>query len=89
MHHLMAGTSMIKVIEFDETPEPQPAPSGLRGGSGYRYWTMSVSNLDEMAEEAESRCYTVPTEIRPGVRIAMIEDPDGNWVELLENTDGG
>jgi predicted enzyme related to lactoylglutathione lyase len=31
----------------------------------------------------------VPTEIRPGVRIAMIEDPDGNWVELLENTDGG
>jgi hypothetical protein len=49
MHRLMAGTSMIKVIEFDETPEPQPAPGGLRGGSGYRYWTMSVSNLDEMA----------------------------------------
>ena len=23
------------------------------------------------------------TEFRPGVTIAMIEDPDGNWVELL------
>ena len=23
-------------------------------------------------------------EIRPGVRICMMEDPDGNWVELLQ-----
>jgi hypothetical protein len=23
------------------------------------------------------------TELRPGVTIAMVEDPDGNWVELL------
>jgi predicted enzyme related to lactoylglutathione lyase len=89
MHRLMAGTSMIKVVEFDETPDPRPAPGGLRGGSGYRYWTMSVSNIDQLAEEANFRGYAVPTEpteIRPGVRIAMIEDPDGNWVELLENT---
>jgi hypothetical protein len=25
-----------------------------------------------------------PREIRPGVSIAMVEDPDGNWVELLK-----
>ena len=25
-----------------------------------------------------------PREIRPGVRISMVEDPDGNWVEFLE-----
>ena len=32
--------------------------------------------------------YTVrvdPTEIRPGVTIAMVEDPEGNWVEFLQN----
>jgi len=90
MHRLMAGTSLIKVIEFPEPPEPKPAPGGLRGGSGYRYWTMSVANLDELAAEAKQRGYAVPTEpveIRPGVRIAMIEDPDGNWVELLENNE--
>ena len=23
-------------------------------------------------------------EIRPGVRIAMVSDPDGNWVEFLQ-----
>ncbi len=88
MHRLMAGSSLIKVIEFEQPPEPRPAPGGLSGGSGYRYWTMTVSNLDEMAAAATAQGYAVPTaprEIRPGVRIAMIEDPDGNWVELLED----
>jgi hypothetical protein len=23
------------------------------------------------------------TELRPGITIAMVEDPDGNWVEFL------
>ena len=84
----MAGTSLIKVIEFEQPPEPRPAPGGLSGGSGYRYWTMTVSNLDELVAAATAQGYAVPTaprEIRPGVRIAMIEDPDGNWVELLED----
>jgi hypothetical protein len=26
----------------------------------------------------------LPREIRPGIRIAIVEDPDGNWVEFLE-----
>ena len=32
MHRLMAGTSLIKVIEFEQPPEPRPAPGGLSGG---------------------------------------------------------
>ena len=27
-----------------------------------------------------------PREIRPGVTIAMVEDPDGNWVEFLQTS---
>ena len=23
-------------------------------------------------------------EVRPGLRIMMVEDPDGNWVELIQ-----
>jgi hypothetical protein len=26
------------------------------------------------------------TELRPGIRIAMVADPDGNWVEFLEES---
>jgi len=27
-----------------------------------------------------------PVTICPGVTIAMVEDPDGNWVEFLETS---
>ena len=26
------------------------------------------------------------TELRPGITIAIVEDPDGNWVEFLAPT---
>ncbi|MEX1023180.1 MAG: VOC family protein, partial [Dehalococcoidia bacterium] len=87
MHRLMCGTSLIKVIEYQQAPEAANPTGGIPAASGYRYWTISVSNLDELAGACEAAGYTVavpPREIRPGVRIAMIEDPDGNWVELLE-----
>ena len=89
MQRLMCGTSMIKLVSFAQTPELANPGGGINGATGYRYWTISVSNLDAMAAECEAAGYTVPVaprEIRPGVRIAMIEDPDGNYVELIENT---
>jgi predicted enzyme related to lactoylglutathione lyase len=90
MHRLMAGTSMIKVWVMNDGISAKAAPGGPRGGvGGLRYWTITVSNLDEMAEKAKAAGYNVPAppnDIRPGVRITMIEDPDGNWVELLQAT---
>jgi glyoxylase I family protein len=86
MYRLLCGTSLIKIVAPDNPPEAAAAPGGLRGATGYRYWTISVSNLDEAVAAAESAGTPVivkPTEIRPGVSIAMLEDPDGNWVELL------
>ena len=46
-----------------------------------------MKNLDGIAQQCKDGGYKVtvePREIRPGVRIAMVEDPDGNWVEFLE-----
>ena len=58
-----------------------------------RYWTISVSNLDELVAACEAAGYNVPVpprevspESRPNTRIAFVEDPDGNRVELLEDT---
>ena len=87
MHRLRAGTSVLKIITLRRQPEAGAPPGGLRGGTGYRYWTLSVSNLAEVVAAAESAGRPVPvppTELRPGATIAMIEDPDGNWVELLQ-----
>ena len=85
MHRLMCGTSLIKVISGSNPPEKAP-PGGIQGGFGYRYWTISVSNINEVVEACEKGGYKVAVgvrEFRPGVTIAIVEDPDGNWVEFV------
>jgi len=87
LHRLVCGTSAIKIVSLTEGPPADAPPGGLPGGTGYRYWTITVTNLSEVlaACEAAGRPVVVPpTEVRPGVTIAMVEDPDGNWVELLQ-----
>lgn len=86
MYRLMCGESMIKVIELEKEPPAHAPPGGIQGATGYRYWTMSVTNLPEMVEACNAGGYKVvvpETEIAPGLKIAMVEDPDGNWVEFL------
>ncbi len=87
MHRLRCGTSAIKIVSPRRPPAGSAPAGGIQGATGYRYWTISVSNLEEVvaACEAAGRTIAVPkTELRPGVTIAIVEDPDGNWVELLQ-----
>jgi|SRR5215207_5446247 len=86
MHRLMCGTSMIKLVSLERGAKAEAPRGGINGANGYRYWTISVSNLEELAAKCEAGGYklAIPvTTIRPGVAIAMVEDPDGNWVEFL------
>lgn len=87
MHRLACGSSVIKLLELEREPPASAPPGGITGAYGYRYWTISVSNLAEVTEAAERAGFNVvvaPREIRPGITISIIEDPDGNWVELLQ-----
>ena len=87
MYRLLCGTSTIKVIKPAKEPKAPAPPGGIPGAYGYRYWTISVTNLAEITEACASAGYTVAvpvTELRPGVTISIVEDPDGNWVEFLQ-----
>ncbi|MGD8416761.1 MAG: VOC family protein [Pseudomonadales bacterium] len=87
MQRLMCGTSLIKIVTPGNLSDRDAIPGGIPGATGYRYWTISVSNLDALTgscKEAGANVAVAPTEIRPGIRIAIVEDPDGNWVEFLE-----
>ncbi len=89
MTRLMCGTSLIKLVQHKEAPGAVAPPGGIGGATGYRYWTMSVSNLEEITAacaDAGHKIRVPVSEIRPGVRISMVEDPDGNWVEFLEQS---
>ena len=85
MHRLKFGNGFFKLIDPENVP---PAgPSGFTDQLGFRYVTFQVTNITELCEELNKKgvTFTYPeTEIRPGTRIAMIQDPDGNTVELLQ-----
>jgi glyoxylase I family protein len=87
MYRLQCGTSTIKLVHPASAPPATAPPGGIGGAYCYRYWTISVSNIDELTAACAAAGYrvTVPVvELRPGTSIAMVEDPDGNWVEFLQ-----
>lgn len=89
MHRIKAGNSLIKIVQLDNAPAQNAAPGGIPAATGCRYWTLHVTDLAAAVaacEQAGRRIAVAPKTIRPGVAIAMVEDPDGNWLELLENS---
>jgi catechol 2,3-dioxygenase-like lactoylglutathione lyase family enzyme len=87
MHRLRFGSSDFKLI--DPTVRPPKGPVGLEGQLGFRYVTFVIKNLSNLCRELQSKGieFEVPEkEIRPGSRIAMVRDPDGNIVEFVERS---
>src|SRR2546423_1769043 len=84
---LQCGAGRIKTGVPGKTPPATAAPGGINGAPGYRYWTISIANLADVVSDCDAAGYKVAvpvTEIRPGIKIAIVEDPDGNWVEFLD-----
>ena len=89
MERLMCGTSLIKVVVPENPLETKAPRGGIQGAYGYRYWTISISNIDDVLAKCEAGSYPIVVprrNIRPGVDIAIVEDPDGNWVEFLQES---
>ena len=85
MYRLRFGTSDFKLI--DPSARPSQGLIGLESQVGFRYVTFVIKNLSDVCKELRSKgvVFEVPEkESRPGVRIAMVRDPDGNVVEFVE-----
>ena len=85
MHRLQFGTSDFKLIEPNSVP-PRGI-IGLENQLGFRYVTFVIENLSQLCSELKNEGieFALPeTEVRPGVRVAMVKDPDGNIVEFVE-----
>jgi glyoxylase I family protein len=89
MHRYACGGTTLKFVRHNDVPEASNPSGGLGTATGLRYLTIWVTNMDELLAECRSAGENILVEarvIRPGVRVAFVEDPDGVWVELLENT---
>ena len=83
------ANEIIKLVVFDKPPEAKNPPMGIMGGSGIRYLTLYVDDLDGALARCEAAGTPVPVpafDYKPDMRVAIIEDPDGNWIELARIT---
>ncbi len=81
------GESIIKIMMLKDSPEIAANKVGIPGAIGYRYCAVHVKNLDEIISSCKSAGCEISSdirELRPGCRIAIVEDPDGNSIEFFE-----
>lgn len=89
MHRLRCGDSLVKLVAFDTLPEHCAAPGGIAAATGLRYLTIHAHNIEEILDACTAAAVPIViplSEIRPGVSIAMVEDPDRNIVEFVRTT---
>ncbi|WP_070156948.1 VOC family protein [Sphingobium phenoxybenzoativorans] len=84
-HRLRFGESFVKLVD-PLVPAAANRPK-IEDQRGIRYLTFPVRNIDEICATCEQA--GVPfekhrLELRPGVFIAMVRDPDGTIIEFVE-----
>jgi catechol 2,3-dioxygenase-like lactoylglutathione lyase family enzyme len=84
MHRLRVGASMLKLVKVDRA-----VATGTKGdqfdATGIRYLTITVDDFDGLLERCAAAGHPTvlgPLEMGP-VRIAIVEDPEGNRVEFI------
>lgn len=86
MDRLRCNDSVLKLVTTTGDV-PASTGGGLEGCTGLRYFTITVDDIAAAVADCEAagRSIVWPLlEVRPGVTIAMVEDPDGNWVEFIQ-----
>ena len=87
LHRLTSPGATLKVMVPLETPEPGDSKPFL-GVQGVRYLTMWVDDLDATIERSAAhggKLVQGPFEYRPGTRLAILQDPVGTSVEVVQS----
>jgi catechol 2,3-dioxygenase-like lactoylglutathione lyase family enzyme len=85
VHRLRFGTSLVKLM--DPKQVPPAGPIGLEKQLGIRFMSFAIRNLSGVCTALKEKGmeFTIPeTQVLPGLRVAMVKDPDGNIIEFVE-----
>ena len=86
MVQLQHGESLVKLLQMDTPPSSRSA-KGIVSAYGHRYITLMVEDIDPFVSstnKVELPIVMPLTELGNGAKIMMVEDPDGNVVEFVE-----
>jgi catechol 2,3-dioxygenase-like lactoylglutathione lyase family enzyme len=72
-------------IDLVAAPKPLQAYPGIEGGIGISGIALYLTDADRFANRMHDHCLPEPhfMSARPEVKVARVNDPDGNWVELI------
>tara|TARA_R110001592_G_scaffold363371_1_gene685478 strand:- start:87477 stop:87887 length:411 start_codon:yes stop_codon:yes gene_type:complete len=81
------GESTLRIVVAESEPAMKASTDGFMSQTGLRYITLMIGNLDETVAAVKASGFRVPVDVmtlRPGTRVAQVEDADGNTIELME-----
>jgi len=90
IRRFQVGDSILRIVVAEKEPLFKASTEGFISQTGLRYLTLTITNLDDLIARAKKCGFEVPVDImtlRPGTRVAQIQDPDGNTVELMQIED--
>lgn len=91
LHNFRVGDGILKLIESGGVAAPQPVTAEVDDVAGLRWVTMDVDDIDGAVARCAAAGAAFPLPLvqrRPGLRVAIVSDPDGNRIELVERTEG-
>ena len=80
------GDHILELIQY-VSPPPGPRPTEERSVLGGTHLCMLVDDIDETFRNLTDNGavgMNPPASVAPGRRACYMQDPDGNWIELLE-----
>lgn len=87
LHMFEVDGGVLKLLEQPTTANP-PTPhvaGRFQGTTGLRWMTFDVEGIDDIVARCVGRRFQLAlTELRPGLKVCIVEDDDGNAVELVE-----
>ena len=86
---LSYGESVIKLLALDTRPAIADKYMEYRAMTGIRYFSLNVLDLRKVVEQCRETGAKIITDIvspRPGILAAMVQDPEGNAVEIIQTT---
>lgn len=89
MKRFTLGDAGLKLLAYDDPPTMGSQPGGPSARTaGLRYLTVEVPDVAAAVTRCltAGRTVTVPTFVHEptGATVAIVEDPEGNWVELVQ-----
>jgi predicted enzyme related to lactoylglutathione lyase len=88
MRQFACGDAIVKIAQPNEAPSDVNPPGGILAGvRGLRWFTLMVDHIEEVVARCEAAGGSVQApiiEFVPGLKVGVVEDPEGNCaVELV------